>query len=78
LLYSVFFLCPQFSETDYTVVNTDQVEAMIDQKAAFILIDSRTVQEYQEAHIIGAINIPPRKTRKNTSVFFLPTKMPGW
>lgn len=60
------FSVPAFSETDYPIATTDQVKAMIDQKAAFILIDSRTVQEYQEAHIIGAINIP----EKNVEEYF--------
>jgi len=62
LVFSLLVLlaAPVFSETEYTVVTTDQVKAMIDQKTVFILIDSRTVQEYQEAHIVGAINIPDK------------------
>lgn len=65
LSFLFLFIVPAFSETDNSVVTTDQVKAMVDQKAAFVLIDSRTVQEYQEAHIIGAINIPEKNAEEH-------------
>lgn len=69
LLFVFTFLClfavPAFGETDFPVVTTDQVKALIDQKASFILIDSRTIQEYQEAHIVGAVNIPEKNAEEH-------------
>lgn len=65
LMLSLLFCGPAFGETEYSVVTTDQVKAMIDQKASFLLIDSRTPPEYQEAHIVGAINIPDKNAEEH-------------
>jgi rhodanese-related sulfurtransferase len=54
-----------FGETDYPIVSTDQVKSMMDKKEPFLLIDSRTPQEYQEAHIVGAINIPEKNAEEH-------------
>ncbi|MEN6438253.1 MAG: rhodanese-like domain-containing protein [Syntrophobacter sp.] len=53
------------AETESKIVNTDQVKEMLAQKQAFVLIDARTSQEYQEAHIKDAINIPDKELQKN-------------
>jgi len=45
---------------DFAVISTDQLKQFIDQKEKMVLIDARTPAEYQEAHIIGAINIPEK------------------
>lgn len=45
---------------DYPVVTTDQLKAMIDEKRDFLLIDARTPEEYAEAHIVGAVNVPEK------------------
>jgi len=58
------------AETEYKIVNTDQVKDMFARKQAFVLIDARTAPEYQEAHIKDAINIPDKELQKNMG--FLP------
>jgi len=67
MLFS-FFAAPVTAEVDYSVVSTDEVKAMVDQKASFTLIDARTSQEYQEAHIVGAINIPEKNLEGNLGI----------
>jgi len=39
------------------VIDTGQLKAMLDAKKEFTLIDARTKEEYDEAHIIEAINV---------------------
>jgi rhodanese-related sulfurtransferase len=57
------FLVVVFSaaaQTEQKVITTDQLKEMLDKKKKFLLIDARTKEEYQEAHIIGAISIPEK------------------
>jgi rhodanese-related sulfurtransferase len=54
--------------TQFKVVSTDQLKKMIDQKQTFMLIDSRTPQEYQEAHIKGSVSIPDKKLIENMAL----------
>jgi rhodanese-related sulfurtransferase len=42
---------------EFKVIDTVQLKAMLDGKQGFTLIDARTKQEYDEAHIIQALNI---------------------
>ncbi len=42
----------------YEIVSTEKLKAMFDKKQSFVLIDARSKQEYKNAHIIKAINIP--------------------
>lgn len=48
------------AEAEYRVVATEQLKGMIDEKKEFILVDTRTTEEYQEAHIRGAVSIPEK------------------
>lgn len=48
------------SEADFKIISTEQLKAMLDEKKDFALIDARTKEEYQEAHIAGAISIPEK------------------
>lgn len=48
------------AETEYRVVSTDDLKAMIDARTAFLLVDTRSKEEYQEAHIIGAVSVPEK------------------
>jgi rhodanese-related sulfurtransferase len=48
------------AETEFRVITTDQLKAMIEEKKDFLLIDARTKKEYQEAHIVGALSIPEK------------------
>lgn len=56
-------------EKGFTVLSTEQLKAMIDTNAkSFLLIDARTKEEYQEAHIPGAISIPENKFADSTAL----------
>ena len=75
IIFAVFigFIClglpaAALAQTEYRIVNTDQVKGMVAQKQTFILIDARSPQEYQEAHIKDAINIPEKELQKNIAL----------
>jgi rhodanese-related sulfurtransferase len=59
------------AETDHKVITTDQLKERLDKKKKFMLIDARTKEEYQEAHIVGAVSIPEKNFED--SVALLPT-----
>jgi len=42
-------------------VSADQLKRLIDQKAVFMLVDTRTEYEYRKSHIPTAVSIPPEK-----------------
>lgn len=54
-----------FAQNFRPVISTDELKSLLDNKDQFILIDSRTKQEFNEAHIINAINIPDKKLQDN-------------
>ena len=56
------------AETEFKVITTDQLKAMIEQKKEILLIDARTKEEYQEAHIDNALSIPENKFEESTSL----------
>lgn len=56
LLYLLVFVS-QTAAADYKLINTAQLKAMFDAKEEFTLVDARTKEEYDEAHIVRAINI---------------------
>ena len=45
---------------DFRVVSTAELKAMMDGKKDFILVDTRTPEEFREAHIKGAVSIPEK------------------
>jgi len=57
-----------FAEPSYKIVNTDQLKKMMAQKQTLVLIDSRSSQEYQEAHIKGAVSLPVDKFQEYKAV----------
>ncbi|HMK61099.1 MAG TPA: rhodanese-like domain-containing protein [Dissulfurispiraceae bacterium] len=64
LLMFVLFLVPvtqASAEMQYGNIDTARLKAMMDNKDTFVLIDARTKEEYDEAHIPGAINMPEKK-----------------
>ena len=61
----------QSAEAEFPIISTDQLKAMVDAKKDFMLIDARTKDEYQEAHILGAVSIP--ENRIEESLTLLPT-----
>ena len=43
-----------------TTISTDALKAKLDQKQKFVLVETLAPERYREAHIPGALNIPPR------------------
>ena len=57
LLLCLLVLVSRAAAADYKLIDTTQLKAMIDSREEFTLVDARTKEEYDEAHIIKAINI---------------------
>jgi rhodanese-related sulfurtransferase len=45
------------AELKFDTVSSESLKAMLDEKRPMVLVDARTRDEYEEAHIISAINI---------------------
>jgi len=58
LLTSVTALAQNYNIPNLTV---DEVKKQIDQPGKVLLVDSRTEEEYRQAHILTAVNIPPKQ-----------------
>jgi rhodanese-related sulfurtransferase len=61
ILLSVVLVSIGFADTQFKVITTDELKKMMNENKEFILIDTRSKEEYQEAHIINAINIPEKQ-----------------
>jgi len=48
---------PALADDDFKVVSTEILKDMLDEKKPLTLVDARTKDEFQQAHIAGAINI---------------------
>lgn len=49
---------PAFAaDAEFKILSTEVLKDMIDEKKSFTLVDARTKEEYQEAHIVTAVNI---------------------
>jgi rhodanese-related sulfurtransferase len=68
LLIAALFSSARAAETEFKVITTDQHKAMIDEKQDFVIIDARTKEEYQEAHITGALSIPEKSFEESSSL----------
>ena len=66
-LMSVLFVCGLCAAAEYKVVTTEALKEMMDSKKEFILIDARTKEEFDDAHIVDAINIPENKFENASS-----------
>lgn len=66
MLFLIIFTATSFvyAKDDFRIITTDELKSMMDTKKDFILIDTRTKEEYQEAYIINAINIPEKQFEK--------------
>ena len=47
----------------YPIVTAEQVKAWMDGKQKVVLIDARLPEEFAEAHIPGAVNIPEERMK---------------
>jgi rhodanese-related sulfurtransferase len=48
------------AEAEFDPVSTEQLKDLLDRKQQLVLVDARTKEEYQEAHIAPALNITER------------------
>ena len=64
LLSSIIIICQALAETSYKFIDTTRLKEMMDSKDAFVLIDARTKEEYEEAYIPGAVNIQEKEFDK--------------
>lgn len=48
------------ADVEHKAVSTEELKSMLDEKKDLVLIDTRTKEEYQEAHIQGALGIPEK------------------
>ncbi len=56
------------SADNFKKITTDELKAMMDgKKEGFLLIDTRSKEEFEEAHIISAVNIPEKSFEKIAS-----------
>lgn len=56
------------AEKGFRVVSTVELKSMMDEKKSFILVDTRTSEEFQEAHIKGAVSIPEKNFETQLSL----------
>jgi phage shock protein E len=49
------------------VINAEQVKSWMEGKQKVLLIDTRTLEEYQQSHIPGAINIMPENIQSSSA-----------
>jgi rhodanese-related sulfurtransferase len=81
LVFTVALVSNSWAESDIRTIDTAQLHSMVVDNAYrieggrekhFTIIDARTKEEYDEAHILSAINIPEKDIEK--SIFLLPTE----
>lgn len=63
----VVFAATALAGDEFKVISTEELKSLMDKKANVVLIDARTPDEYREAHIAGAINIPEKGIEKGVT-----------
>lgn len=58
-LFSFLFLPSTSVMAQYPVIDAEQLRSYVTGNKKVVLVDSRTSEEYQQAHIPGSINIMP-------------------
>lgn len=72
LLTAILAAIAAIAGEQFPVIATQELKKLIDEKAVEItVIDARNLEEYQEVHIKGAINIPEKKFAEQVNL--LPT-----
>jgi rhodanese-related sulfurtransferase len=56
-------LAPALAGAQHAVVTADEVQAALRATPKAVVIDARTPLEYDQAHIPGAINLPPERVQ---------------
>ena len=75
LLLFLFTGCGVSTETSssYQQISMEEAVSMMEKEDSYILLDVRTVEEFEERHIPGAINIP-NETISSEEILELPDK----
>ncbi len=69
LLTGAVGVAAEKTKDGFSIVSSEQLKELLDKKpAGLVVIDARTPQEYQEAHILGAVSIPLPVLEKDNSV----------
>lgn len=68
MLAALIMLASTSVAADFRIVDTTQLKAMLDKKQEFTLIDARTKEEFDEAHIVKAVNIQEKTFEQSVSV----------
>ena len=55
----ILFGCTKVEETDYKEIM---------QKSDYVIVDVRTIEEYDQLHVVGAINIPVDEIDENINL----------
>lgn len=58
----------QAAGDEFSTITTERLKEMLDEKKDFTLVDARTKEEYQEAHIGGAVNIQEKSFDDQTAL----------
>lgn len=53
---------------EFQIISTEALKDMLDEKVKFTLVDARTADEYDEAHIGGAIHITEKEFAKSSAL----------
>lgn len=43
---------------NYRQVRSEEAQRMMEEETGYLIVDVRTIEEYEERHILGAMNIP--------------------
>lgn len=65
-------LAAEKTKDGFPIVTSEQLKGLLDSKEKIVLIDARTAQEYQEAHIRTAISIPLSALEKDAALLTAP------
>ncbi|QXE92078.1 rhodanese-like domain-containing protein [Geomonas subterranea] len=56
------------AEAEFKTVSSEALRDMLEEKRAFTLVDARTSDEYQVAHLVSAISIPDKEFDKHIAL----------
>jgi rhodanese-related sulfurtransferase len=62
-LAALLALAPAVALAQHAVVGADEVLAALRAPRKAVVVDARTAAEYDEAHIRGAIHLPPERVQ---------------
>ncbi len=66
-------LAAEKTKEGFSVISSEQLKGVLEKKpAGLLLIDARSPQEYQDAHILNAVSIPLSALEKDSSVLNAP------